>query len=94
MTQEGLLNIVGIKASLNLGLNDNIKYAFPNWEQLQVNRPNYTFKCIPDSNWMAGFASGDSSFNIKISKSNSSALGQRVQEKNIYIYFFRDSQLN
>lgn len=79
LSQQGLLKIVGIKASLNLGLNKNIKEAFSNWEELQVNRPNYTFKCIPDSNWMAGFASGDSSFNIKISKSSTSTLGQRVQ---------------
>nr|YP_010893094.1 hypothetical protein Q6C72_mgp01 [Paraisaria heteropoda]WJR82532.1 hypothetical protein [Paraisaria heteropoda] len=79
LSQEGLLKLVGIKASLNLGLNQNIKKAFSNWEELQVNRPNYTFKSIPDSNWMAGFASGDSSFNIKTSKSTTSALGQRVQ---------------
>ena len=79
LSQEGLLKLVGIKASLNLGLSADLKEAFPNWNELQIKRPHYTFKGIPDSNWMAGFASGDSSFNIKVSDSNTNVLGQRVQ---------------
>ena len=79
LSQEGLLKLVGIKASLNLGLSADLKEAFPNWNELQIKRPRYTFKGIPDSNWMAGFASGDSSFNIKVSDSNTNVSGQRVQ---------------
>ena len=79
LSPEGLLKLVGIKASLNLGLNENLKEAFPNWKELQYDRPNYIFKGIPDPNWMAGFSSGDSSFNIKISNSQTSLLGKRVQ---------------
>lgn len=41
--------------------------------------PNYLFGGIPNSNWMAGFASGDSSFNLKISNSPTSLLNKRVQ---------------
>lgn len=79
LSQQGLLNILAIKASLNLGLNNNIKKVFPNWKKLQIKRPDYTFKCIPNPHWMAGFASGDGSFNLKISDSNTSLLGKRVQ---------------
>ena len=79
LNQEGLLKLVGIKASLNLGLNSHLKEAFPNWENIQYNKPDYIFSGIPNPNWMAGFCSGDGSFNIKISKSSTSKLGSRVQ---------------
>jgi hypothetical protein len=79
LSPEGLLKLVGIKASLNLGLNASLKEAFPNWKELQYDRPNYIFCGIPDPNWMAGFASGDSSFNIKINNSPTSLLNKRVQ---------------
>ena len=79
LSQGGLLKLVGIKASLNLGLSASLKDAFPNWKELQIKRPHYIFKGIPNPNWMAGFASGDSSFNIKTSDSSTSKLGQRVQ---------------
>jgi LAGLIDADG endonuclease len=79
LSMGGLLKLVGIKASLNLGLSPSLKEAFINWKDLQVNRPNYIFKGIPNPNWMAGFASGDSSFNIKISDSPTSLLKKRVQ---------------
>lgn len=79
LSQEGLFKLVGIKASLNLGLNASLTEAFPISRDMEINRPLYIFKGIPDSNWMAGFASGDSSFNIKISGSPTSLLSQRVQ---------------
>lgn len=79
LSQEGLLSLVGIKSSLNLGLTVSLTEAFPNWKEFQINRPDYTFNGIPDPNWMAGFASGDSSFNIKISNSSTSLSSQRVQ---------------
>jgi hypothetical protein len=79
LTQEGLLKLIGIKASLNLGLTPSLKEAFPFWEKVQFNRPEFIFKGIPDPNWIAGFSSGDGSFNIKISSSTTSKLGSRVQ---------------
>nr|YP_009262108.1 hypothetical protein [Chrysoporthe deuterocubensis]AMX22183.1 hypothetical protein [Chrysoporthe deuterocubensis] len=79
LSRKGLLKLVGIKASLNLGLNGSLKEAFPNWEELQIDRPSYVFKGIPDPNWISGFASGDSSFNVKISNSPTSLLNKRVQ---------------
>jgi len=44
-----------------------------------VNRPEYSFKGVIHPDWVAGFISGDGSFNIKTSSSISSKLGSRVQ---------------
>jgi len=48
LTEEGLLKLIGIKASLNLGLPLSLKEAFPKVEER--NRPDYTFKGIADPN--------------------------------------------
>lgn len=48
LIEEGLFKLIGIKASLNLGLPLNLKEAFPKVEQ--YNRPDYTFKGIADPN--------------------------------------------
>lgn len=69
LTKEGLLKLIGIKSCLNLGLSTDLKEAFPNWKENRVIRPEYIFNGIPDPNWIAGFSSGDGSFNIKISNS-------------------------
>jgi len=59
---------VSLKSSLNWGLSDNLKKAFPN--VVSVNRPEYEFKGISDPNWVAGFTSGDGSFQIIINQEN------------------------
>jgi hypothetical protein len=64
-----MLSLVALRSSLNWGLSDSLKQAFPNI--VPVNRPNYVFKGISDPNWLAGFASGESSFQIITSPSNS-----------------------
>jgi len=79
LTKEGLLKLVGLKSSLNLGLTNKLKEEFSNWKDVEMSRPEYSFKGIPDPQWMAGFSSGDSSFNIKTSKSETTKLGTRVQ---------------
>lgn len=65
-----------MKSSLNLGLPDNLKKAFP--KVVPVNRPEYTFKGNINPYWVAGFTSGDGSFNIKINKAKNTEIG-RVQ---------------
>jgi len=47
--------------------------------KFDLSSSEYKFKGIPDPQWMAGFSSGDSSFNIKVSKSETTKLGTRVQ---------------
>lgn len=79
LSKEGLLKLVGIKSPLNFGLPKGLQEAFPNWKELEIDRPCYVFKGIANPFWMAGFASGDSSFNIKTSISSTSLLNKRVQ---------------
>lgn len=69
------MEIIGIKASLNLGLNLSLREAFP--DVVVVNRPEFKGPLHPL--WIAGFISGDGSFNIKISSSLSTRSGKRIQ---------------
>ncbi len=62
LNEKGLLEIISLKSSLNLGLPENVKKSFPNIQE--KNRPMYTFKGIPDPFWISGFISGDGSFHI------------------------------
>lgn len=77
LTKEGLLKLVEIKAAMNLGLPSNLKEAFPN--AVQIDRPKYAFKGIPDPYWVAGFTSGDGSFGVKTASSTTNKVGSRVQ---------------
>lgn len=70
LTEKGLLRLIGLKSSLNWGLSDNLKEAFP--KVAIVNRPEYKFNFIPDPYWVAGFTSGDGSFHLNIKKSDTS----------------------
>jgi hypothetical protein len=47
--------LVGLKKSLNWGLSDTLKLAFP--KALLIDRPKYIFNGIPDPFWVAGFTS-------------------------------------
>ena len=46
LTEKGLLEIIALKSSLNLGLNSNLKFAFPNI--IPIERPKFVFQGIPD----------------------------------------------
>ena len=74
-----LLKLVGIKSHLNLGINRELKQAFPDWSKYQITKPEYVFTGIPDPYWVAGFASGDGSFSIKVSKNSTTTIGNRIQ---------------
>ena len=60
LTPEGLIKIVSIKASMNKGLSEDLKTAFPN--VTPVSKPFVEVAIIPDPNWVAGFVSGDPNF--------------------------------
>lgn len=68
LTEKGLLNLISLKSSLNWGLSDSLKEAFPN--VTFVDRPEYKFNGIPNPYWIAGFTSGDGSFHLNIKKSD------------------------
>lgn len=62
-----------------MGLNTELKKAFPILDTQKITKPKYIFTGIPDPNWVAGFSSDDASFNLKISKSSTNIIGIRVQ---------------
>lgn len=76
LTKEGLQQIVNIRASMNNGLPDDLKAAFPN--TIPVPRPIVELKGIPDPNWVAGFASGEGSFFVGIKKATTHKSGVQV----------------
>ena len=75
---EGLNKLVAIKASMNKGLSDPLKEAFSKFELFNKQRCE-VIKEIPDSNWIAGFVSGEWSFMVRVFKSANHAIGYQVQ---------------
>jgi hypothetical protein len=68
LTERGLLEIIGLKSNLNLGLSVKLKEAFPN--VTEVNRVEYKFNGIPNPLGISGFTSGEGSFHILPRNSN------------------------
>ncbi len=94
VTPEGLQKIVAIKASMNRGLSDELKTAFPNI--ITVARPlvvGATATEIKDPNWLAGFVDGDGCFFINIMNSASHSLGFLVNLVFKITQHSRDEQL-
>lgn len=77
ITEEGLLTILSIRASLNLGLSEALKTAFPNI--IPIIRPSVENIALPHGEWLAGFTSGEGCFFVFVSKSLTHALGFRAQ---------------
>ena len=76
LTDEGLIKIVAIRASMNLGLSEKLKLAFP--EVVPVERPLVELPQTIDPQWLAGFTDGEGCFHIQIQKSYTHSLGERV----------------
>ena len=94
LTEGGLLEIIGLKSNLNLGLPVKLKEAFPN--VTEVNKVEYKFNGIPNPFWVSGFTSGEGSFQVLARNSNKElfarfSLHLHVRElevlKGIAIYF-------
>ncbi len=69
LNEEGLQEIVNIRASLNLGLSNVLKSAFP--DTIPVSRPlvtNQLSNKIPHPQWVSGFVTGEGCFFIKNNK--------------------------
>lgn len=62
LTPEGINKIIGIKASVNLGLSEELKAAFPN--TIPVPKPIVEDQEIKDPNWLSGFVSAEGCFLI------------------------------
>ncbi len=68
LLMEGLQAIVNIRASIKLGLSEDLKKAFPN--TVPVSRPIIDKKdrIIPHPEWVAGFTTGEGCFYIQTKK--------------------------
>lgn len=68
LSREGLLKLVGIKASLNWGLSDKFKESFPTVKA--VARPSVEYNTlnvkINNLNWVRGFIEAEGSFQVII----------------------------
>ena len=91
LTSKGLLDIVSLKASLNLGLSDVLKEAFP--DTIPKDRPEVELKAIEDPQWIAGFADGESCFFVDKSVSKTYRSGYQVRLKFIVSQDYRDVAL-
>lgn len=99
---EGLQAIINIRASLNLGLSEDLKAAFPN--TIPLVRPSIALAEIPHPEWMAGFLSGEGCFFIKINKGRNRAgvgvqlvfqVGQHIRDDALlksFVTFFKCGQ--
>lgn len=90
LTHEGLLKIVSLKASINLGLSNTLKVAFPNIIPALRSIPS---TCVPDNHWLSGFASGEACFLVGLSKSLNSLTGFQVSLTFILTQHVRDELL-
>lgn len=64
LTLVGLKKILSYKASLNLGLSEELKDKFS--DIVAVKRPLIIDKDIPSPHWVAGFTTGDGSFHLVV----------------------------
>ena len=90
LTMEGLQKVINIKASMNKGISEDLKEAFPNTKP--VARPLVEFKGIPDPNWLVGFVSGEGCFYVKITKGQTKT-GYAVSLNSYITQHSRDQQL-
>lgn len=91
LTTDGLQSIVNLKASLNLGLSESLKAAFP--QTLQMERKFVVEQNIPHPQWLAGFTSGDGSFMVRIFESKTIKIGFQVLLMFEIAQNFRDYKL-
>lgn len=88
---EGIHKLIGIKASLNKGLLNELSSSFNNITPQE--RPEVFLPEEINPNWFAGFASGDGSFSVEILKSSTHKTGNRVILKFLITQHSRDVEL-
>lgn len=91
LTHDGLNKIVNHRASINNGLSDKLKAAFPDTKP--VPRPLVVGQEIKDPHWLAGFTSGEGCFLVNIRKSTSSKFGFNVHLRFQITQHSRDASL-
>jgi len=91
LTKEGFNKILSIRASMNLGLSDELKLVFPYINP--VSRPLILNKDIKNPNWLTGFTSAEGCFSISILKSTTYKYGKAVILKFQIAQHSRDIEL-
>ena len=91
LTKDGLIKIVTIKASMNRGLSDRLKLAFPDSVPV-MERPLVELPQTIDPEWLAGFTSAEGTFLIKIQKSKN-RVGYTVLLVIVIVQHQRDQKL-
>ena len=91
LTIEGFYNILALKSSLNLGMSDKLKKAFPNI--IPINRSVVLDNSIKDSNWLAGFVSAEGCFLVNIRSKPKMKIGYSVELSFVITQHSRDEQL-
>ena len=77
LTKEGLDKLLEIKSFMNKGLSTDLKLAFPYINISPLKIKSEATK-IQDPNWLAGFASGEGSFQVDIKTSETLKLGYQI----------------
>ena len=90
LTEEGLKNIINIKASMNLGLSNMLKVEFKYF--IPEKRPVINTENIPDPFWISGFISGEGNFDVLIVNSTNK-IKKRVQLRLRIVQHERDLKL-
>lgn len=85
LTIKGLQKIVNLKASLNLGLSDELKAAYPGISL--INRFKVENQIIPHPQWLSGFTSGEGCFSVIFHKDRYKYLSFKITQH------IRDRQL-
>lgn len=91
LTNEGLREIVSIRAAINLGLPLNLQEAFS--DIIPKERPIVLPVKTIGPNWLAGFSEGESCFYIDINKSSHTNTSFQVQLKFLISQHTRDIDL-
>jgi hypothetical protein len=91
LTAVGIQKIVDIKASINLGLTEELILKFPNTNP--VVRPLVELPKVPHPQWIAGFTDGDGCFMIRTRKASAYKLGYSVFLGFVLSQSIRDSVL-
>jgi len=96
LTEAGLKKLIDVRASLNKGLPERLKVAFPNINPVPRTTTPKTYWELNKSehkHWMAGFVTGEGCFYIQTTKSKTHKLGIKVGLQLIIVQNTRDAYL-
>lgn len=86
LTEEGIVKILSIRASMNKGLTASLKTIFPNI--VGVERPIICNQIIKSPFWLVGFVDGEGCFYLKITKLQKVNLAFSISQDSRDSYLF------